>query len=129
MPTLNQFIPSIKSIENGTSNSIGQARRHIGSMVASPFQIFFTVALKWPSMKTRCSEERQLMFKTYFEIAKVGTSCCQEMDLGLNPKIGSDGGHSQLFNAPLDAFGFSVYQRSYLVPAKKVCWMGAHGRP
>ena len=48
------------------------------------------------------------MFKTNFEIAKVGTSCRPEMDSGLNPKIGSDGGHRELSNAPLDAFGFRL---------------------
>ena len=53
------------------------------------------------------------MFKTNFEIAKVGTSCHPEMDSGLNPKIGLDGGHCQLSNAPLDAFGIRLPAKLY----------------
>ena len=64
--------------------------------------------LKPLSLKPGFQRGRRLMFKTYFETAKVGTSCRPEMDLGLDSKIGSDGGHCQLSNAPLDAFRFRL---------------------
>ena len=75
--------------------------------------VFLSVALKRLSLKRCFQRGRRLMFKTNFEIAKVGTSCRPEMNLGLNPKIGSDGEHCQLSNAPLDAFGIRLPAKLY----------------
>ena len=70
--------------------------------------VFLSAALKRLSLKLGFQRGRRLMFKTYFETAKVGTSCHPKMDSGLDPKIGSDGGHRQLSKAPLDAFGIRL---------------------
>ena len=72
------------------------------------FHGYLSLALKPLSLKPGFQRGRRLMFKTNFEIAKVGTSCYPEMDSGLNQKIGLDEGHCQLSNAPLDAFGFRL---------------------
>ena len=62
----------------------------------------------------------RMIFKTYCEIAKVGSSCCPEIDLLLNSRIGLERGNSQLSNTLCWMLSETVYQQSYLVPAKKI---------